>query len=368
MNRFPLIKPFMNDAIKERVISVLDSGYLTEGPITKELEKAFSSYTGVKYSYAFTSCTTGLETALRALDLDPDDEVIIPDYTYPATASVIGIAGAKAVVVDISKDTMLIDYQQLEECITDNTKVLMPVSIFGNPLDYDKLNKLKSKYSLAIIEDAACSIGATYGNEKVGNLADISVFSMHPRKFITTGEGGMLTTNNEGWARWINQYKHFGIDKDETGEFLESGTNYKLSDLLAAIGLEQFKLIDSLLYNRRQIATNYTKLLEGINGVSLPEVTEKGVHAYQSYIIYVDNRDLVMTSMRDKGIEVQIGTYSLHGLKAFKNQSWISFYGDMQASTYAYKHALALPLYDELTQLDQEYIVEELVSSLGIYQ
>ena len=195
--KIPLIKPYITDSIKQKVCDVLDSGYMTEGPVTKEFENKLKDYLGCKFLYSVTSATTGLEVALRALGIGPGDEVIVPDYTYPATASVINIVGAKAVIVDVSRKDMLLDFNSLEDAINERTKAIIPVSLFGAPLDYEKLNFIKEKHNLYIVEDAACSIGAVYQGVKVGNQADITVFSLHPRKFITTGEGGIITTNNK---------------------------------------------------------------------------------------------------------------------------------------------------------------------------
>jgi len=221
MRKIPLIKPFITENVKEKVGEVLDSGYLTEGPVTREFEEEFERYIGCSRALAMTSCTTGLEIALRALEVGEDDEVIIPDYTYPATGHVVGLVGARAVIVDVSKDSMLIDYDQIEEAISQRTKAIIPVSLFGNPLNYQRLSKIRDKYGVHLIEDAACSIGAEFRGIRVGNLADISVFSLHPRKFITTGEGGhgynqqcrlggldvVLYTFRYGGARFTPDYK-----------------------------------------------------------------------------------------------------------------------------------------------------------------
>ena len=360
--KIPLIKPYINQKIKDKVCEVLDSGYLTEGPVTKEFEEAFRSYIGCKHAIAVTSCTTGLEMALRVLGIGSGDEVIVPDYTYPATASTVAIVGAKAVLVDISKETMLIDYDALEKAITKRTKAIIPVSGFGNPLDYTILNQIKKKYNIYIIEDAACSLGAKYKNIKVGNHCDISVFSLHPRKFITTGEGGMITTNNSSWAEWMNSYKHFGMNMSNTNregvQFEIIGTNYKLSNILAAVGLGQLQIINDLLKRRIELADYYNKLLKNINGIEIPKTTGKGEHSYQSYCIYVDKPDEIIPLMRAKGIEVQIGTYSLHLHNAFKNNTNnVLWSGNFENSEWAFNHCLTLPLYHDLTFSEQEQVV-----------
>ncbi len=368
MRKIPLIKPYITESTKARVMEVLDSGYLTEGSVTKSLEKAFCDYIKVGHALAFTSCTTGLEVALRALNIGPGDEVIVPAYTYPATANVVSIVGATPVIVDVDKSNMLIDYEKLESSVTDKTRAIIPVSLFGNPLDYSKLDKIKHKHDLYIVEDAACSIGSEIGGRKVGSLADISVFSMHPRKFITTGEGGMLTTDNSNWADWIFSYKHFGMGPDKQGggiTFDKVGTNYKLSDVLSAIGLDQIKQVDELLDRRIKLAGYYDSLLASSSDVLVPDTSATGKHSYQSYCIYVENRDFVLNDLRSRQIEVQIGSYALHQLPAFADSAQCRIEGEMPGTNYAASHALVLPLYHDLSHEDQDYVVEELHNSIS---
>ena len=366
--KIPLIKPYITQEVKDKVCEVLDSGYLTEGPVTKQFEEAFRAYIGCNHAIAVTSCTAGLEMALRALGVGPGDEVIVPDYTYPATADVVNIVGATIVIVDVCKETMLIDYDAIEGAITEKTKGVIPVSIFGNPLDWNRLNRIKRKYDLFMIEDSACAIGAEFKGEKIGNQADISVFSLHPRKFITTGEGGLITTNNKEWADWMLSYKHFGMGVNDsrlsTG-FDRIGSNYKLSNILAAIGLVQMKHIDELLNRRSELAQNYIDLLKGHENIIIPKTTEQGKHSRQSFCIYVDNRDDVMKKMRETGIEVQIGTYSLHMHRAFIPSEFCRIDGDMFGSEYAFEHCLTLPLYHELTKAEQKDVITQLINTLN---
>ena len=363
MRKIPLIKPYITYEVKKKVSEVLDSGYITEGPVTKEFENLFRNYIKCNYSLAVTSCTTGLEIALRSLNIGPGDEVIVPDYTYPATAHVVAIIGAKAVIVDVSSESLLIDYDEIDKAITKKTKAIIPVSLFGNPLDYSILTSIKNKYDLFIVEDAACSIGAEYNRTMVGNLADISVFSLHPRKFITTGEGGIITCNNSRWHEWMLSYKHFGMgvhDSRLTTAFDRIGTNYKLSDIQSAVGLIQMRHIDNLLSRRRLLSNNYIDMLTNIPAITIPCTTDNGIHSYQSFCIFIKNRDYVMKKMREKGIECQIGTYSLHMHRAFKDQKFFKVHGGMDGSKYAFEHCLTLPLYHELTLEDQKYVVNEL--------
>lgn len=364
----PLIKPYMTQEVKDKVCEVLDGGHLTEGAVTHEFEALFRQYVGCEHAIAVTSCTTGLEMALRCLGIGPGDEVVVPDYTYPATATAVCLVGATAVIVDVCEETMLIDTRALEAAITPRTKAIIPVSIFGNPLDYDVLDDLKARHGLYVIEDAACSIGADFRGRRVGTLGDISVFSLHPRKFITTGEGGVVTTDNSTWAAWMESYKHFGMstasDSREGVVFARIGTNLKLSNVQAAIGLVQMRHVDELLAGRIERADRYIELLREYPAVRIPETTPGGLNSRQSFCIYVDNRDRIMRVMRGSGIEVQIGTYSLTMHPAFADGPLVRAAGTFTGSTYAFEHCLALPLFHELTADEQRRVVSTLGQEL----
>jgi dTDP-4-amino-4,6-dideoxygalactose transaminase len=367
MQKIPLIKPYITQESKDRVCDVLESGYLTEGPVTKAFEESVKDYIACKHAIAVCNCTVGLETALRALGIGPGDEVIVPDYTYPATAAVVAIVGANIVLVDVSPETMLIDTSAIRAALTEKTKAVIPVSIFGNPLDYEQLMMLKAKHDLYIIEDAACSIGAKYNGSYVGNHADITVFSLHPRKFVTTGEGGMITTNNSNWAEWIESYKHFGMAASASRtltEFERIGTNYKLSNIQAAVGLVQMEHIQMLLDRRRQLAERYYTILSTHAGVSFPKITVGGEHSWQSCCIFVENRNDTIEKLKEKGIETQIGTYALHMHKAYNDNPNCRIEGDMSGSLYAFEHCLTLPLYHDMTFEEQDYVVEHLLDIL----
>ena len=280
---------------------------------------------------------------------------------------VYALVGATMVIVDVCKDTMLIDYKSLEEAITVRTKAVIPVSIFGNPLDYDILNAIKKKHAIYIIEDAACAIGAEIQGVKAGNWADISVFSLHPRKFITTGEGGVISTNNAQWTHWVESYKHFGMGATSNREgtvFERIGTNYKLSNVLAAIGLVQMRHIEDLLARRISLSENYIHLVEKTSGITIPRTTVGGKHSRQSFCLYVDDRDRIMKTMRETGIEVQIGTYALHMHPAFAASPQIIHHGPFEGSVYAYKHCLTLPLYHDLSHEEQNYVIQHLLREI----
>ncbi|MUM77535.1 aminotransferase class I/II-fold pyridoxal phosphate-dependent enzyme [Pseudodesulfovibrio sp. F-1] len=363
MYRIPLSKPFMTEDIMDRVRAVLKSGFLTEGPVTREFEQAVAEKVGATHCVAATSCTTGLEMALRALGIGLGDEVIVPDYTYPATAMVVNIIGAECVVVDVDPRTMLIDYDALKAEISPKTRAVIPVSLFGNPLDWDRLREIRERTDIFIVEDAACALGSSHRGAMTGSLADISVFSHHPRKFITTGEGGTVTTNNAEWAEWMVSYKHFGLRRADSRlscEFYRIGTNYKLSDVLAGIGVAQIRHMEGLLTERRGLAAFYRAFFADDERIGLPEITQNGEHSWQTCCVFVKERDRVMEAMRSRGIEVQIGTYALHMHPAFANNPACRFASAMEGSRYAFEHSLALPLYPGMTEAEQTEVGETL--------
>lgn len=365
--KIPLTRPYITDFLKKQVCKVLDSGILTEGEVTRQFETVVGTYLDVKNVLAVSNCTVGLEMAMRAINIVPGDEIIVPDFTYPATASAGMILGANVKVVGVDRRTLLIDYDSLEAAITSRTKAVVPVSLFGNPLDYNRLAEIKEKYGVFIIEDAACALGAKFDDRSVGRFSDITVFSLHPRKFITTGEGGLITTNNEEWAEWLDSFKHFGMVKDPLDVndiFHMVGGNYKLSNLQAAVGLAQMQEVGVLMDQRQRGAEYYRTRLAGCEGIIIPEVMAGGVSSYQSFCILIEHRDQIRQKLRDRGIEVQIGSYALHRQKAFRDNPNCEFFGSMSGSAYAFEHSLVLPLYHDITPHEQDHVIEALKQAI----
>jgi perosamine synthetase len=357
------MKPNLTGKEFEEIKKVLDSGYLTEGPKTKEFEEMVKKYLGVKHVIACSNCTVAMEMCLRAAGIGPGDEVIVPDYTYPATLQVVPMVGATPVLVDCDIKTRNIDYDEIEKAITDKTKAIIPVSQFGNPLDLDRLNEIAKKHNLIIIEDAACSLGAEYKGKKVGTGVHMATFSLHPRKFITTGEGGLITTDNDEWAKFIFSYKRFGmIYSEERSQivFDKLGTNYKISDILSALGVSQMREIDERLAKRIEIAKEYDELLKGDEIFSLSKVDPESKHNYQSYTVFIE-KDVdiieVIKKMKELEVEVQVGTYCLHEEPAYENVKKI---GNLENSSKLKKRILTLPLHHDLTLDDQKIVIEKL--------
>jgi perosamine synthetase len=365
--KIQLMKPNVGKDEIELVRQVIESGYLVEGPMVKEFEESVAKYVKAKHGIACTSATTGLELVLKALDIGPGDEVIIPDFTHPATALVVMTVGAKPVLVDVNIDTYNTDAEKIKKAITDKTKAVIPVSLFGHPLDIDPINQLGKKHDLHIIEDAACSLGSEYKDKKVGSLTDITVFSFHPRKIFTTGDGGLITTTDDDLAERISSMKKFGIGKTKDGKngFIRWGTNYRMSNIHGAIALGQIRRINKILEDRRKKAKIYDELLNNVDAIQIPEIKHYAKSNYQTYAVYIKKegiRDKIITEMKKKNIQTQIGTYALHIQPAFEH---IKKSNDLENSTKLFKNLLALPLHFELSDEDQRRVVNALISIIN---
>ena len=347
----PLAVPDVGKEELEEINKVFKTGFLTEGATTQEFEKAVAEYLGVKHAIAVTSCTTGLHTVLECLNVKGKD-VIIPDYTYPATAEAVILAGGNPVLVDVDLESMNMRSSNLEEAFNDDMNVFCPVSWAGVPLELD-LYKTGKKLGLTCLEDAACSLGAKIADDFVGNIAEFSCFSFHPRKIITTGEGGMITTNNENVAESCHSFKHFGA---KGGSFEIIGTNYKMSNVLSAIGLIQMQKVESIIKMRNEKAKIFGELLSTVEGIR-PAYVGKGTRqTFQSYTCYVEkdgHRDKIRNALTNENIQSQIGTYALHLEPAYANMKKV---GSLENSELLYKNALTLPLHKDLKQEDQELI------------
>lgn len=376
MFRIPLTRPAIGSAEHRAVAEVLDSGMLSEGRWTRDLEEHVHRFVGTRHAIAVASCTTGIEIALRALGIGPGHEVLVPDYTHPATASAVVQGGARPVLVDVHPDTMLIDLEKAERALTHRTRAILPVSLFDNPLDAPRMIDFCSAHQLEFLENAACSLGAEQYGRRVGSFARASVFSLHPRMTITSDEGGIITTDDDELASWIRCYKNFGMSAGSTpnsgggrgtagrAEFVMVGTNAKLSNLLAALAVEQMKRLDDLVAQRRMLARRYQALLQGVAGVRFPTTTQGGLHARQSFIVFVSERDRVLNQMREMGIEAQIGSYSLHREPAFRDATTCQTGASYPGSLRAFERSLALPLFHGMTLSEQDMVVRGLDRAL----
>ncbi len=352
--------PDVGDEELNTIREVFSTGFLTEGVTTQNFEKAIAEYVGVKHAIAVTSCTTALHTVLECLDVR-GQEVIIPDYTYPATAEAVILAGGKPVLADVDLEIMNMTENILDEAYDEAMSVFIPVSWAGVPLERGIYKKAK-ELGLECLEDAACSLGAKIDSDYVGKLADYSCFSFHPRKVITTGEGGMITTDDDEMAEKCHSFKHFGM---KGSSFETIGTNYKLSNVLSAIGLVQMKKIEKIIASRIEKAKIYHDLLSKIGGIK-PAYVGKGTRqTFQSYTCYVEKdnyRDKIRNALSENNIQSQIGTYALHLEPAYKQLRKV---GSLKNSELLFKNGLTLPLHKDLTLEDQERVCHIIASTLS---
>ena len=347
----PLAVPDIGDDEIDEIKKVMGTGFLTEGATTREFEQMVADYLGVKHAIAVTSCTTGLHAVLHCLDIK-GQEVIVPDYTYPATAEAVVLAGGIPVLADVNLESMNMTSEILEESYNENMTVFSPVSWAGVPLEKEIYQKAK-KLDLKMLEDAACSLGAKINEDYVGKIADYSCFSFHPRKVITTGEGGMITTDDDEIYEKCYSFKHFGA---KGTSFETIGTNYKLSNILSAIGLIQMKKIENIIQTRIEKAKIYQELLSKIDNIKPAYVGNGTRQTFQSYTCYVEKegkRDEIRNALAKENIQSQIGTYALHLEPAYKNYKRI---GNLENSKNLFHNALTLPLHKDLSIEDQQRI------------
>ncbi len=358
-----LVRPVTGPEELEEVRAVLTSGYLTQGPKVAEFERLIAARVGTRFAFATTSATTALHLCLAALGVGPGDEVLVPDYTFPATANVVVQQGARPVLVDIDPETFTVDPADLEAKVTPRSRAVIPVHPFGLSADMGPILKIARRHGLAVIEDAACALGATYYGTPCGSLGTAGCFSFHPRKAITTGEGGMVTTSDDALAERVRLLRsHGGIRQNGRFVFEAAGFNYRLSDILAAVGLAQLRRLDQILAARRAGALWLTARLNGVPGVRPPTEPMWGGHIYQSYVVRLDeniDRDRVIEFMADHGIETTIGTYALHA-EPFFQRTFGYRPGDLPNSYRAYRQALTLPLYPQLGPNDLERVAATL--------
>ncbi len=331
------------------VAEVLATGQLTMGPKVAEFEAELARACGVEHAVCVSSGTAALHLAVLALGLEEGDEVIVPAYTFPATANVVALAGLKPVLVDVDPVTMNLDPARVEP--GHRTKAIMAVHLFGRPARTEELPPV------TLIEDAAGALGARRQGKPCGGIGLAGCLSFHPRKIVTTGEGGAVTTNDPRLATTVAQLRHHGWKPPELTDLPAPGLNYRLSDILCAVGIPQLRRLEQLLVTRERIAAGYAERLAELPAV-LPAADEGDRHGWQAYVVQVERRDEVLASLRARGIEAQIGTYALHRLSAYAAQ------GPFPGADHAFEQALALPFHSRLTEADLDRVAESLRAAL----
>ncbi|MBS3182061.1 DegT/DnrJ/EryC1/StrS family aminotransferase [Leucobacter manosquensis] len=345
------------------VAEVLESGYLTQGPRAAEFERQVAQLVDVPHAFATSSATTGLHLALHAAGVEAGDEVIIPDFSFPATANAVIQQGAVPVFVDIDLATFNMNPELIAAAVTERTKAIMPVHAFGLPADMDGINASAAKIGVPVIEDAACALGGTYRGRQAGSLGTAGVFSFHPRKIITTGEGGLITTADDELAERVAVLRtHGAVRGSHYMSFIDAGYNYRLSDVHAAIGVAQMVKLEYILQQRRALAKVYADALASIESVAAPVVPEGTEHAYQSYVVLLEagiDRNSVIDAMREAGIETTLGTYSMH-LQPYFRERYGIVDEQLPNATRAHHSALTLPLYPQLGEEEVRRVVDTL--------
>ena len=333
------------------VAEVLESGFLTMGPKVAELERELEAVCGVAHAVAVSSGTAALHLAVLALGLEQGDEVIVPAYTFPATANVVALAGLRPKLVDVDPRTMNLDLARVADAIGSHTRAVLAVHLFGRPLDWDALRSAVPD-GVALVEDAAGALGARSNDRPCGSLGVAGCLSFHPRKIVTTGEGGAVTTDVDGIADAVRRMRHHGIEPRGDFEIRAAGTNYRLADILCAVGIPQVRRLDELLAARTRVAAAYTERLR--DAVETPTADEGDVHGWQAYVVQLDRRDEALSALREQGIEAQIGTYALHRLSAYREQ------GAFPGADACYERALALPFHTRLSDGDLDRVADAL--------
>jgi len=344
-----LARPDVGEAELAAAAEVIATGQLTMGPKVAELEDAVARAVGTAHAAAVSSGTAALHLALLALEISSGDEVIVPAYTFPATANAVELCGARAVVADVDPDTFLLDAGAVAAAVTSRTRAVLPVHLFGRPVDWEALQTAVPQ-EVALVEDAAGALGASYRGTPCGALGVVGCLSFHPRKIVTTGEGGAVTTDEAVLDASVRRLRHHGWRT--LGDMPVPGLNYRLPDLLCAIGVPQLARLEQLLAARERVAAWYTERLEGL--VLTPGAAEGDRHGWQAYVIQLDRRDDALEGLRDAGIEAQIGTWALHRLEPYRAQ------GPFPGADRAFERALALPLATTTTEAEVERVVAAL--------
>lgn len=334
------------------IAEVLKTGFLVQGLKVAEFEKIVADFLDVPYAVAVNSGTSALHLALVAAGVKAGDEVIIPDLTFPATANVVELIGAKPVIVDIDPKTFNMNPALIEAAVTSKTRAIMPVHLFGQSADMDPIMKIARKRKITVVEDAACVLGAKYKDRYCGTLTELGCYSFHPRKIITTGEGGIIVTRNKILAERLKRLRNHGIEYTPGGiEFEEAGYNNRMTEFQAAMGIVQMKKLGRIIRARQKGFETYNRLLKGLDWITTPHTPGANTHIAQSYVVHVRadvNRSELIRYLKEHKIEAGIGTYALHRVKFYKN-TYDLRRADFPVADDAFDHLMSLPLYEGLS-------------------
>lgn len=372
----PISLPSMGQEEWEAIKEPIFSGWITQGPKVNEFEKLFAKRHQVKHALAVSNCTTALHLALVALGIGEGDEVLVPAFTWVSTANAVMYCNAIPVFVDIDPVTFNIDPQEIRNKLTSKTKAIIPVHLFGLCANIDTIKAIAPH--LKIVEDGACAAGSAVNGQPAGSLGDIGCFSFHPRKSITTGEGGMLTTNDDVLAEKLNMLRNHGASVSEEQrhkgpkpyilpEFDIVGYNYRMTDLQGALGVVQLKKLDQFIVERNEWAQFYHRELAKLDWLRIPLYSSNYLHGWQSYVLFVDEaksplkRNDLMEYLQQKGISTRPGTHAVHMLGFYKDKFKIKA-SDYPGAYAANEFSMSIPLHNRMVREDYDYIVDALTS------
>jgi perosamine synthetase len=359
----PYGRQWLDDADIEAVVQVLKSEWLTTGPKVQEFEDTLASQVGAKFGVAVSNGTAALHAAMFALGIGPGDEVIVPPMTFAATVNSVVFQGGTPVFADVDDGALLIDPQAVAEKITSRTRAIIAVDYAGHPCDYDALKILAERHGLALVADACHSLGGSYRTRPVGSLADLSVFSFHPVKHITTGEGGMVTTSDADLTRRLKIFRNHGITTDHRQraqqgswfyEMAELGYNYRLTDFQCALGLSQLKKLPGWVARRQEIARRYQEKFAQLPGVQILKVSPEVAHAYHLFVVRLKNRQSVFEALRHREIAANVHYIPVH-LHPYYQQRFGTGPGLCPRAEAAYQEIMSLPMFPRMldTEVDQ---------------
>ncbi|MCG3651923.1 DegT/DnrJ/EryC1/StrS family aminotransferase [Aliarcobacter butzleri] len=390
----PITKTIFGDEEKEAIVKPLETGWVVQGPNVAKFQTMFADFTGSKYAHASSNCTTALHLGLEAMSITKGDKVIVPSFTYVASANAVEYTGAEVVFCDIDLKTFNIDETKLEEIIKKDSsiKAIMPVNLFGLCANMPYIMELAKKYNLKVIEDSACGFDGWIEDKHSGTFGDCGCFSFHPRKSICTGEGGMLITNDEDVASKVSQLKDHGASKSdlqrhkEKGgsllpDFTMRGYNYRMTDMQGALGVCQMNKKDYIMNGRREVANKYDIALKEIAQLITPYIPENYRHGYQSYVCIFSNgedlsnltkeqidrinikRNIFMEKLEEMTIATRQGTHAVHTLGYYKNKNNFKD-EDFLMSYAADRLSIALPLYAGMTNEEFDYVISNIKEAL----
>ncbi len=369
----PVARPFVGKEEEEAVLQVLRSGWLSQGKRVEEFERGFAEYVGAKHAIAVSSCTTALHLGMVAAGISPGDEVLCPSLSFIATANCIRYVGATPVFVDVNRATYNLDPNRIEEAITPRTKAILAVHQIGLPAAMNEINEIASRHRLLVIEDAACAIGSLYKGNRIGAPHSwMACFSFHPRKILTTGEGGMITTNDEKVAGRLRPLRQHAMTVSDVARhnaksvvlesYDEVGYNFRMTDMQAAIGLIQLSRVEGFIERRRAFAARYTDELDKLRWLIPPAEPEGSRHNFQSYMVRLTrdapvSRDALMQGLLDRGISTRRGIMATHREAPYRSARWDR---ELTETTRATDECIILPLFHQMTEEEQELVIDSI--------